>query len=168
MHSHCWLLSRWNHHWKCAEKGSNAVHERMEVEFYGAQSQNHHLGVGQLTRILSFVCGREVGGWCKRRFRRMSSSSKDTVDKDPCVIKKIKCRNNIKKHQASILANHTQWFHQSSNGSVQTGTVQSSRGPVQEIFGLGSDRSQILTDWTGLGPDRSFMVSRVMVYFPGY
>ena len=35
---------------------------------------------------------------------------------------------------------YDQWFHQSSNGSVQTGTVQSSPGPVQEIF------------WTGIGP----------------
>jgi hypothetical protein len=44
--------------------------------------------------------------------------------------------------------------------------------PVQvqskKFFGLGSDRSQMLTDWTGLGPDRSLTVSRVRVYFPGY
>jgi len=26
----------------------------------------------------------------------------------------------------------------------------------------------MLTDWTGLGPDRSLTVSRVRVYFPGY
>jgi hypothetical protein len=45
-----------------------------------------------------------------------------------------------------------QWFHQSSNGPVQTGTVQSSPGPVQEIFGPGSDRSPIFRglDWAGL------------------
>jgi len=40
--------------------------------------------------------------------------------------------------------------------------------PVQEISGLGSDRFQMLTDWTGLGPDQSLTVSRVRVYFPGY
>jgi hypothetical protein len=40
--------------------------------------------------------------------------------------------------------------------------------PVQEIFGLGSDRSQMLTDWTRLGPDRFLTVSRVRVYFPSY
>ena len=43
-----------------------------------------------------------------------------------------------------------------------------SPGPVQEIFGLGSDRSQMQTDWTGLGPDRFLTVSRVRVYFPIY
>jgi hypothetical protein len=47
----------------------------------------------------------------------------------------------------------------------QSRSEPSSPGPVQEIFGLGSDRSQILTDWTGLGPDRSLTVSRVRVYF---
>jgi len=26
----------------------------------------------------------------------------------------------------------------------------------------------MLTDWTGLGPDRSLTVSRVRVYFPSY
>jgi len=39
-----------------------------------------------------------------------------------------------------------QCFHQSSNGPVQTGTVQSSPGPVQEIFGPGSDQSPIYRD----------------------
>jgi len=65
------------------------------------------------------------------------------------------------------LANDWQRFHQSGNGSVQTGTVQSGPGPVQEIFGPESDRSQMLIDRTGLGPDRSLTVSRVRVYFPG-
>jgi len=66
-----------------------------------------------------------------------------------------------------LLYTPLQWFHRSSNGSVQTGTMQSSPGPVQEISGLGSDQSQMLTDWTELGLDRSLTVSRVRVYFPG-
>ena len=53
-----------------------------------------------------------------------------------------------------------QWFHQSSNGSFQTGTIQSSPGAVQEIFGPGLDWSQMLTDQT-------LTVSRVRVYIPG-
>jgi len=38
---------------------------------------------------------------------------------------------------------------------VRTGPVQSSPGPVRVIFGLESDRSKILADWYGLGPDQS-------------
>jgi len=61
MHSCCRLLYRWNHRWKGEEKGRDAVHERMEVEYYRAQSRNHHLAVFRLIRILSLLCGRDGG-----------------------------------------------------------------------------------------------------------
>jgi len=61
-HSRCRLLYRCNHHRKGEKKGRDAVHERMEVEYYRAQSQNHHLAVVQLIPILSFLCGRDGGG----------------------------------------------------------------------------------------------------------
>ena len=57
-HTRCWLLYRWNHGQKVEEKGHNAVYAQMEVEFYRAQLQNHHLVVVQLVSILSFLC------WC--------------------------------------------------------------------------------------------------------
>jgi len=60
-HSRCRLLYRWNHRRKGEEKGHDAVHERMEVEYYHARSQNHHLAVVWLIRILSFLCGRDRG-----------------------------------------------------------------------------------------------------------
>jgi len=60
-HSRGWLLYRWNHYPKGEEKARNAVNERMEVEFYAARSQNHHLAVVRLIRILSFVCGPDGG-----------------------------------------------------------------------------------------------------------
>jgi len=44
-HSQGWLLYRWNRHPKGEEMSRDAVHERMEVEYYGARSQNHHLAV---------------------------------------------------------------------------------------------------------------------------
>jgi hypothetical protein len=45
-----------------------------------------------------------------------------------------------------------QWFHQSSNGPVRTGSVQVQSSPVRVNFGPGSDQSPILLDqdWTGL------------------
>jgi hypothetical protein len=45
-----------------------------------------------------------------------------------------------------------QQFPQSSNRSVQTGTVQASQGPVQDIFVLRLDQSPICWDrhWAGL------------------
>jgi len=61
MHSRCRLLYRWNHCRKGEKKGRDAVHERMEVEYYRARLQNHHLAVVWLIRILSFLCGRDGG-----------------------------------------------------------------------------------------------------------
>jgi len=55
----CWLLYRWNHHRNGEKKGRDAVHERMEVEYYRARSQDHHLAVVRLIRILSFLGGRD-------------------------------------------------------------------------------------------------------------
>jgi len=52
-------------------------------------------------------CGRNRGEWCKRRCRSTSSSSTDTVDKDPCFGCKMKCRNNVKKCPDGRLATHT-------------------------------------------------------------
>jgi hypothetical protein len=61
MYSRCWLLYRWNHRRKCEEKRHDAVRERIAVEYYRAQSQNHHLAVVWLIRILSFLCGCDGG-----------------------------------------------------------------------------------------------------------
>jgi len=69
----------------------------MEVEYYRARSQNHHLAVVRLIPILSFLCGRDGGERCKRQCRSTSSSSKDTVDEDSCFVSKMNCRNNVKK-----------------------------------------------------------------------
>jgi len=60
-HSRGWLLNRWNHYLKGEEKARDAVHERMEVEYYRARSQNHHLAVVRLIPILSFLCGPDRG-----------------------------------------------------------------------------------------------------------
>jgi len=37
----------------------------------------------------------------------MSSSSKDTVDEDPCFVSKMNCRNNVKKRLDGPLPTHT-------------------------------------------------------------
>ena len=37
----------------------------------------------------------------------MSSSSKDTVDEDPCFVSKMNCRNNVKKRLDGLLPTHT-------------------------------------------------------------
>ena len=42
-----------------AEKGRDADHERMDVEYNRARPQNHHLAVIRLIHILSSHCGRE-------------------------------------------------------------------------------------------------------------
>jgi hypothetical protein len=100
----------------------------MEVEYYHARSQNHHLAVLRLRRILSFLCSCNRGAWCKGRSRSTSSSSKDTVDKDPCFVSKMKCHHNVKKRLNGLLATHTitsrlssekaaPWFTFSKHGS---------------------------------------------------
>jgi len=55
MHLRCRLVYHWKHHWKCEEKGRDALQEWIEVKYWRAQSQMHHLAVVQLIRILSFV-----------------------------------------------------------------------------------------------------------------
>jgi len=107
MHCRCRLLYLWNHRQKGEEKGRDVVLEWMEVEYYRAQSKNHHLAVVRLICILSFLCGCDRGEWYKRRCRSTSTSSKDTVDKDPSFVGKLKCPNNIKKHLDVYLATHT-------------------------------------------------------------
>jgi len=57
--------------------------------------------------ILLFLWGCDGGEWCKCRCRRMSSSSKDTIDKNPCFISKVKCRKNVKNPLDGHLATHT-------------------------------------------------------------
>jgi len=57
-----------------------------------------------------------------------------------CNWQSIWCRSHRRSNQFLLRGIAMQWFHQSSNGSVQTGTVQSSPGPVQEIL------------WTRIGP----------------
>jgi len=42
-----------------------------------------------------------------RRCRSTSSSSKDTVDEDPCFVSKMNCRNNVKKRLDGLLPTHT-------------------------------------------------------------
>ena len=56
-----WLLHCWNYGSKREEMGRDAVHEQMEVEYYGSRSRNHHLAVVRLIRILSFLCGCDRG-----------------------------------------------------------------------------------------------------------
>jgi len=61
MYSRCRLLHRSNYHRKGEEQGHDVVHKRMEVEYYRARSQNHHLEVVWLIRIISFLCSRDGG-----------------------------------------------------------------------------------------------------------
>jgi len=113
-HSCCRILYCWNHRQKGDDKGCDAVHERMEVEYYCAQLQYHHLAVVRLICMLSFLWGRERGEWCKCQCRSISLSSKDTVDEDLCFVSKMTCRNNVNKYHNSPLATHTIRSRQSS------------------------------------------------------
>jgi len=105
-HSRCRLLHCSNHRPKGENKGRDVVHERMEVEYYGAPSQNHYLAVVPLIRILSFLCGHNRGEWCKHRSRSTSSSSADTVDDDPSLVSQMNCRNNVQKRLDGLLPTH--------------------------------------------------------------
>ena len=78
----------------------------MEVEYYHARSQNHHLAVVRLLRVLSFPCGHNRGEWCKCRCRSTSSSSKDTVDEYLCFVSKRKCCDKVKKRLDGLLATY--------------------------------------------------------------
>jgi len=42
-----------------------------------------------------------------RPCRSISSSSKDTVDEEPCFVSQKNCRNNVKKRLDGLLATHT-------------------------------------------------------------
>jgi len=106
-HSRCRLWDHWNHRRKSEEKGRNAVHKRLEVEYYRAQSQNQHLPVVWLILIQSFVSGCDGGEGSKCRCKSTSSSSEDTVDEDPCFVSKIKCCSYIKKPLDNPLSTHT-------------------------------------------------------------
>jgi len=106
-HSCCRLLYHWNHRPKGGKRRRDVAHERLEAEYYRARSQNHHLAVVRLIRILSFLCGRDGGEPCKCRCRSRSSSSKDTVDEDSCFVSRIDCRNYVKKHLNALLPTHT-------------------------------------------------------------
>jgi hypothetical protein len=105
-HSQGGLLYRWNHLWQGEEKGRDVFPERIEVEYYHARSQNHHLAVVRLICILSFLCGRNSGEWCQHWCRNMSSSSKDTIDQDQCFLSKMNCCNNVKNRLDSLLPTH--------------------------------------------------------------
>ena len=105
-HCCCRYLNRWNHPWKGEEKGHDVVHEPMEVQCYRARAQNHHPAVVPLINMLFFLCGGDGGQWCKRRCTSTSSSSKDTVDQDPCFSSKLKCRNMVEKCIDGHLATH--------------------------------------------------------------
>jgi len=106
-HSCCRLRYRRNHRQKGQKKGRDAVHERMEVKYYPARPQNHHLAVVRPICILSYLSGRDRGEWCKHRSRSTSSSSKDTVDEDPCLVSIMNCRNNVRKCLDGVLPTHT-------------------------------------------------------------
>jgi hypothetical protein len=56
-----------------------------------------------------------------------------------------------------------QWFHQSMNGPVWTGSVQVKSNPVRETFGLGMDQSPIYVDldWTCLDCFRAVHSGRI-------
>jgi hypothetical protein len=41
------------------------------------------------------------------RYRSTSSSSRDTVDEDPCFVSKMNFHNNVQKHLDGLLATHT-------------------------------------------------------------
>jgi len=96
--SRCRHLNRWKYCRKGEAICRDAVRGRMQAKYYRAQSLNHHLVVVRLIRIVSFVCGRDSGDWCEDQCRSLSSSSNVTVDKDPCCVSNMKCRNNVKKH----------------------------------------------------------------------
>jgi len=95
----------------------------MEVEYFRARSQTHHLAVVRLIIVLSCHCGRNRGECCKRRCRSMSSSSKVTVDEDPGLVNKLKCRNNFKKRLDSLLATYTSRSRLSSENAAPRSTV---------------------------------------------
>jgi len=98
MHCPCPLLYPWNHHRMGENIGSNVVPERIDVVYYHAQSDNHHLADVWLMCLLYSICGRDRDEWCEGRRRCRSSSSKDTVEEYQCCVSKMKCHNNIKKH----------------------------------------------------------------------
>jgi len=87
--------------------GRNVFHEQMEVESYHGQSQRNYLEVVSVIRILSFLGGRDRGGWCKRQCRIPSSSSWQGVNEYPCFGSKRKCRNNNKMSLDGLFAAHT-------------------------------------------------------------
>jgi len=107
MHCRSFLRYRWNHRRKGAVMGRYMVHQRMEVQYYCAWWQNHHLAVVQLIGLLSFACARSRGEWCQLQSRSTSSSSNDTVDEDPCFVRKMKCPYNVQKCLDGYLATHT-------------------------------------------------------------
>jgi len=68
---------------------------------------NYQPAVRWWIHILSCLCSRDRGEWCKSRCRRTSSSSKDTADDDPLLVSKMKWRNKVQKHLDSDSATHT-------------------------------------------------------------
>jgi len=114
MHSSIRLRYRWTHCQKGEEECRDAVHERMEVEYNRARLQNDRQAVVWLISRLFFLCRHDGGVWCKRRGGSTSSSSNDAVDKDPCVLSKMKCCNNVTKRLDGLAATHTIWSWLSS------------------------------------------------------
>jgi len=79
----------------------------MKIAYYGARLQNDHLASVWLICILSFLCGCNRDEWCIGQCRSTFSSSKDTVDKYPSFVIKMKCCTNIKKSLDSVSVTHT-------------------------------------------------------------
>jgi len=104
--SRCRHLYRWNPHRQGQEKGRDAVHEPISVDYYCARSQSHQVAVVRPILILSWLCGHGRDEWCKRWYRNASSSGKDTVDNDPFCVGIMTCCNSVKMQLDGLLATH--------------------------------------------------------------
>lgn len=103
----CWLLYRWIYCQKGEESGHTEVHEQMELEYYHARSQYHHLAVVWLICILSCLCRCGRGERCKCQHRGTSSRGVDTVDGYLCLVSKFNYSDNVNKFLNSSLSTHT-------------------------------------------------------------
>jgi len=118
-HSCCWHLDGWKQYRMGEGTGGDEVLHWMEIAIHCAWLQNHLLAVVWVIRILSCLCGYDGGECCVHLSKSLSLSSKDTGDKDPCIIKKNEMsqqdyevsRRSFRELYYIQWAGHRKWLH---------------------------------------------------------
>lgn len=107
MHFHNGLLYNGNHRQKSKDTGCNAVHEIMDVQKHPAQLEYLHQVVNTVVHITCILCSREGNENCTCQCRSMSFSRINTIEKYQCLVRKMKCLKNFKKHRDCLVAAET-------------------------------------------------------------